>query len=145
MKPILVFDSGCGPCTRFKNAISFLDTREKMRYVGLDNADQEGLLQAVPANLRHRSFHLVSSDGQAWSGAAAFPELARLLPAGRLSGALLQRSVLASRAAGWLYLVFSRLHDVGACSYRGPGSTSTSISTSMNKTEGSRPSLHTGV
>jgi len=141
LKPTLVFDSRCSPCGRFKSAISFLDARRKMRYVSLEGAEMEGLLYSLPAGQRRRSFHLLSPDGRTRSGPAAFPELARLLPGGRLSAALLERSVPASRAAQWIYLVFSRLHGSGACSYRRPGSASMSISMSMRDAKGRSESV----
>jgi predicted DCC family thiol-disulfide oxidoreductase YuxK len=131
----LVFDSDCGPCTRFKNVISFLDTGGSVAYVGLSEADMMGKLDSVPVGLRHGSFHLISLNGEVKSGPAAFPDLARLLPGGSLLARHLERSVPASRLAEVLYGVLSRLHNGGACLRIGPGTESTSISTSMDAKE----------
>ena len=138
MRPTLVFDSDCGSCTSFKSAISFLDARRRIRYVGLDVADMEGLLDSIPPDLRRRSFHLICPGGNVKSGAAAFSDLARLLPAGRPSAALLERSPPVSRGAAWLYSVLSRLHDTGACRRPRQEPASTSMSTSLLKTWRSR-------
>lgn len=116
MKFTLVFDSDCGRCTRFKNVVSILDTRGRMRYVGLSEADASGLLDAVPVDLRRRSFHLISPSGEVKSGPSAFPDLARLLPSGGLSARLLEQSVPVSWVCARIYLVLSWLHDARACS-----------------------------
>jgi len=115
LKFTLVFDSDCGPCTHFKNVVSFLDTSGRIRYMGLSEADSSGLLDAVPVDLRCRSFHLISPSGEVKSGPSAFPDLARLLPGGGLPAKLLEQSVPASWVGARIYLVLSRLHDAGAC------------------------------
>ena len=111
----LVFDSGCGPCTRFRNAVKFLDTRRRMEYLGLDEADREGILDAVDPGRRHRSFHLVSPGGRVWSGSDALPQLAALLPGGFLPSRALAACPPVHRSAAFVYGVFSSLHDSASC------------------------------
>lgn len=113
----LVYDSDCGPCRRFKDAVAFLDGRRRMEYVGLHAAERRGLLERVGPPLRRRSFHLIGPDGKALSGAEALPKLIALLPGGRPVALALKRCPPASRSATLAYSVFSRLHDSGACSY----------------------------
>ena len=113
----LVYDSGCGSCTRFRNAVGFHDAGCNIRFHGLEEADRSGVLENVPPGMRHRSFHLVSPSGTVWSGDAALPHLMAALPGGRpFSVAVLTVPPL-SWATVFLYHVLSRLHDSGACSY----------------------------
>ncbi len=116
---VLAYDSDCGPCTRFRRAVGFLDTRHRIGFVPLDRADREGLLERVPAEMRHRSFHLVLPDQEALSGARALPELIRLLPAGTFLSRLIVGAPLGYQSMAFVYSVFARLHDTGSCSYPG--------------------------
>ena len=115
----LVYDTGCGPCTTFKDAVALLDAGRRMRYVGLRDADRLGFLDPVDPARRHRSFHLVSPEGEVWSGADALPRLLALLPGGRPVSWAISNSPPLSSATRFVYAVFSRLHDSGACGYPG--------------------------
>ena len=117
----LAYDSDCGPCTRFRNAVAFLDAHRRMEYIGLDAADREGKLDPVDPERRRASFLLVTPDGRVWSGARALPRLAALLPGGALLSAALDCPPVFS-AAAFAYSAFSRLHGAGACSYSPVGS-----------------------
>jgi predicted DCC family thiol-disulfide oxidoreductase YuxK len=118
---ILIYDSDCGPCTRFKRAVAFLDTRNRISFIGLDAADSSGLLAPIPQARRHRSFHLISPSGRVWSGAEALSPLTSLLPGGAGLSFVMGRNPLAFNCASFVYGVFSRLHDVGSCSYASRG------------------------
>lgn len=123
MKPTLVFDSGCGPCTRFRNVVGFLDAKHRMEYVGLSEADRTGMLDSVNPARRHRSFHLISPTGEVWSGPHAFPRLTSLLPGGAVLSMALAMCPPVFSSAAFAYGVLSRLHDSGSCSYT-PGGVS---------------------
>lgn len=114
---VLVYDSDCGSCTRFRRIVGFLDTRGRLDFLPLTDADREGVLDSIPRGRRHRSFHLVSPAGRVSSGAAAVPELIRLLPAGRVISKLLKSAPLGFWSVAFVYSVFSRLHDSGSCNY----------------------------
>ena len=116
MKYTLVYDDGCGPCTRFRNAVEFLDPRRRIEYAGLDEEDGSGRLDSVPVSRRHGSFHLISPEGGVTSGAGALGPLVALIPCGMvLSEAM--RVPPVSTVAAFVYSVFTRLHDAGSCSY----------------------------
>jgi predicted DCC family thiol-disulfide oxidoreductase YuxK len=119
-KYVLAYDADCGPCTRFKRAADFLDTYDKMDFMSLTEAENNGVLNAVTISARHRSFHLISPDGTALSGARAIPTLVSLLPSGNLTSELMIRAPGGLQTVGFVYSVFSRLHDTGSCRYR-PG------------------------
>ena len=123
MRHVLAYDSGCGPCTRFRNVVEFLDAKHRMRYVGLAEADRGGVLDAVDPGRRHRSFHLISPAGKVWSGPSAFPELASLLPGGLLLSRALATCPPLFSFAALVYGAFSRLHDSGSCGYAPGGAT----------------------
>ncbi len=118
-KHLLVYDAGCGPCTKFRRSIEFLDSYGRLDYASLIEADSEGLLRDVPGRLRYRSFHLLSPEGKALSGAEAIPKLAALLPAGRLLSKLMTSAPGALWAIAFVYAVLSRLHDAGSCRHEG--------------------------
>ena len=124
MKYLLVYDDGCGPCTRFRNAVGFLDVRRRLDYVGLDEAGRSGVLDSVPVPSRHRSFHLVSPGGRVWSGASALPPLAGLVPGGGAVSEVMKVPPVFA-AASFVYSVLSRLHDSGYCGRPGRRETAT--------------------
>ncbi len=116
----LVYDSGCGPCTRFKNAVKFLDAYHRLEGQSLLDADRDGLLDEVPVSRRHRSFHLVFPGGEVLSGADALPELIRLLPSGGMVAGLVYATPVGRWSMAFVYSTFVRLHDSGSCEYRPP-------------------------
>jgi predicted DCC family thiol-disulfide oxidoreductase YuxK len=119
---LLVYDADCGPCTRFKRSVESLDTFHRFDFMPLVQADDEGLLDWVPAELRHKSFHLISPAGEPQSGAEAIPTLVSLLPSGTLFSRLIVSAPGGLGATGFVYAIFSRLHDTGSCGYKaGPG------------------------
>ena len=118
MRHTLVYDADCGPCTKFRRIIGFLDIRRTLLFASLVDADSSGKLNTVPAARRHRSFHLVSPQGKVESGANALPGLIALLPAGRLASEAIEASPFMFRRVAFVYSVFSRLHDSGSCSYK---------------------------
>jgi predicted DCC family thiol-disulfide oxidoreductase YuxK len=111
----LVYDPECGPCARFRDVVGFLDPGHRMRYLGVAEAEGRDLLSGVPEPMRRRSFHLVSDSGAALSGAGAIATLASLLPGGVVASAAVGSNPLLSRAVGFAYATFSRLHDAGSC------------------------------
>jgi predicted DCC family thiol-disulfide oxidoreductase YuxK len=123
---ILVYDANCGPCTRFKQVVQFLDAHRSLRFESLTQADDEYLLDGVPGHERHGSFHLVSPRGEVLSGAQAIPTLIAQLPLGRQVSILMTGVPGGVRALSFAYRVFSRLHGAGSCRYnlaRGPSET----------------------
>lgn len=112
----LVFDSDCGPCTRFRDVVAFLDPGHRIGYVGLSDAEAAGALSGIPKHLRRRSFHFLSAGGAAFSGSAALAPLAAQLPGGPLTSSAIGSNPVLSRVASFAYETLSRLHDAGSCS-----------------------------
>lgn len=117
---VLAYDADCGPCTRFRRVVGFLDAGRRISFISLTQADRDGVLDQVPAVMRHRSFHLAIPGGRVLSGAEAIPPLVRVLPAGRVVSRAMATAPGVPRTVRFVYGVFSRLHDSGACTYR-PG------------------------
>ena len=115
MRYTLAYDQDCGPCATFRRAVGFLDAGRRMRYVGLAEAERAGALAAIPAAKRRKSFHMISDDGRAASGADALPALASQLPGGTLAARAMLSSGLVRGFAGFVYGALARLHDSGAC------------------------------
>lgn len=117
---LLAYDADCGPCTRFKRYVEFLDSYGKLDFTPLIEADEKGFLDRVPTALRHRAFHLISPSGEVLSGAKALPTLVNLLPTGTLLSKVMTMVPGGFRATAFVYGVAARLHDTGSCRYH-PG------------------------
>jgi predicted DCC family thiol-disulfide oxidoreductase YuxK len=112
---VLAYDAGCGPCSKFRAVVGFLDARRIVDFVDIEDAERSGLLDGVPQAHRYASFHVVSQDdtvagtkGVASGSAAILPLVRALSPhasmvVGRVSslGAALQFG----------YTTLSRLHN----------------------------------
>jgi predicted DCC family thiol-disulfide oxidoreductase YuxK len=115
-KYILPDDANCGPCTKFKRIVEILDKYEKIDFISLTKADQEGLLDKFPAHQRYKSFHLIFPKGDAKSGSEALLELIAILPGGKIISPIINYFPGGKEAVGFIYKRFSRLHDRGSCS-----------------------------
>lgn len=117
---LLAYDAGCGPCSRFKDAVGLLDTRGRIGFVSIAEADAAGMLEGIEARERYRAFHLVGPDGGASSGADALVPLARIvLPWGTLVGRAAEAVPGMRRAIRFGYVALARMHDSGACGEAG--------------------------
>lgn len=114
----MAYDADCGPCAKFKQVVAILDIRRKVDFVPLDIADASGLLDAVPRNLRYRSFHIVLPDRKVLSGANALPELISLFPAGPVFSMMMTGAPGGKGTMTFVYLVFARLHNLQSCKYK---------------------------
>ena len=83
-KYILAYDADCGPCTKFRRIVDILDKYERIDFISLTKADQEGLLDEIPVHKRYLSFHLICPKGDAKSGSEALLELIAILPGGKI-------------------------------------------------------------
>ncbi len=114
-KYILAYDANCGPCTRFKRIVDILDKYEKIDFISLTKADQEGLLNKIPVHQRYKSFHLIFPKGEAKSGSEALLELIAILPGGNMISSMINYFPRGKKAVRFIYVRFSRLHDRGSC------------------------------
>jgi predicted DCC family thiol-disulfide oxidoreductase YuxK len=111
----LAYDADCCPCTKFKRVIEFFDTRGAIDFVSLVEANELGLLDAIPERLRFRSFHLIAPTGRFESGANALRGLIRLLPSGWVTSEFIFSTPSGRRLVTFAYSSLSRLHDRGSC------------------------------
>ncbi len=114
---VLIYDSDCGICVKFRRLVDFLDPREKLEFSSLLDADAGGLLSSIPIALRHKSFHFRLRDGKILSGAEAVPELMRQLPGGVLLSKFAKRTTIGMKSVRFLYGNISRLHRSDSCDY----------------------------
>jgi predicted DCC family thiol-disulfide oxidoreductase YuxK len=114
-KYILAYDADCGPCTRFAHVVNSLDKHEKIDFISLTIADQQGLLDGISAPLRYRSFHLISPNGEAKSGSEALLELISILPGGKIIYPIINYFPGGKLIVRFIYNRFSRLHDRVSC------------------------------
>jgi len=115
-KYILAYDADCGPCTRFRRIVEILDKYERIDFISLTKADEEGLLDNIPAPQRYKSFHLIFPKGDAKSGSEALLELIAILPGGKIISPIINCFPGGKKAVQFIYKRFSILHDRGSCS-----------------------------
>ncbi|MGC1933267.1 MAG: DCC1-like thiol-disulfide oxidoreductase family protein [Candidatus Nitrosopolaris sp.] len=114
-KYILAYDANCGPCTRFKRVVDILDKYEKIDFISLTKADQEGLLDKIPVHQRYKSFHLLFPKGETKSGSEALLELIVILAGGKIISPIINYFPGGKKVVRFIYRRFSRLHDKGSC------------------------------
>ncbi len=118
LKYLLAYDADCGPCTRFKRVVDFLDSRNRISFISLIEAEELGLLNKIPKSLRHASFHLIFPAGEVLSGSQAISRVIESFPSGELISRVLESAPGGPRSIAYLYSVFARLHDAGSCRYQ---------------------------
>ena len=114
-KYLLLYDSDCGPCTRFKRASDFLDAHRKIDFMPIDEAEELGLLDELQESRRHGSFHLVLPSREIESGTEALPTLIGLFPLGRLFSRAINSTPGGVRVLKFVYSTAARLHEAGSC------------------------------
>jgi predicted DCC family thiol-disulfide oxidoreductase YuxK len=116
---LLAYDADCGPCTRFKHLVDFLDAYHKMAFLSLTEANERGLLNRIPESLRFESFHLISTNGDIQSGSDALLDLIGLFPLGRPISKIIIFFPGGKQMIKFLYDTFSRLHNASPCQLNG--------------------------
>lgn len=114
-KYILAYDADCGSCTRFARVVNSLDKYGKIDFMSLIIADQEGLLDRIPATLRFRSFHLIAPNGETKSGSDGLLELIAILPGGKVISQIINYVPAGKLIVRFIYSRFSKLHDNDSC------------------------------
>ena len=114
-KYILAYDADCGSCTRFAHLVNSLDKYEKIDFMSLTIADQEGLLDRIPVTLRFRSFHLIAPNGDTKSGSEGLLELIAILPGGKVISQIINHVPAGKLIVRFIYNRFSKLHGRSSC------------------------------
>jgi len=112
---VLAYDADCGPCSRFRSLVEFLDARGVIRYTTLGAADHLGSLNDIPPEARYGSFQLILADGHVVGGGDAIPSLVELLPFGKKTAKLLTTLPGGTWLVKIVYSSLSRLHETGYC------------------------------
>jgi predicted DCC family thiol-disulfide oxidoreductase YuxK len=105
-KYILVYDPDCGPYTRFRRIVDILDKYERIDFISLTKADQEGLLDKIPVHQRYKSFHLIFPKNETKSGSEALLELIAILPGGKIISPIINNSRRKKDCAIYLQQIF---------------------------------------
>ena len=82
LKPVVLYDSDCGFCTRSIEWLRRWDRRRAFDYVAFNARAGTPELERIPDADLQRASHLVLPDGRALGGGNAVPELLRHLPGG---------------------------------------------------------------
>ena len=113
---VVAYDASCGPCTRFRQLVDALDTRDKIDFMSLVKADEKGLLDSVRDDLRYKSFHLIFlPSGYVKSGSDGLLALIAILPGGKIASPTIKYFPAGRNIVRFLYATLSKLHDRGSC------------------------------
>lgn len=114
-KFILLYDSDCGICSRFKRMVELLDWNRKIDYLSLTDPKSNGILTRVPEELKLSSSHLMLPNGSVLTGSAYLSELLGILPSTKYTLGVLARFPAISRFFIFLFDIMSRLHNTSFC------------------------------
>ena len=109
---VVLYDSDCNICGRFRRVIEFLDPQRMLAFVPLSRSSSVGV--NLPEPILWRSFHFLNLKGEITSGPEAIPQLIAELPIGVVLSVILRISP-GQMLVRFLYGTLSRLHEVGAC------------------------------
>jgi predicted DCC family thiol-disulfide oxidoreductase YuxK len=85
----VLYDADCGFCRWCLGLLLRADVQRRLRPVALATPEADRLLAGLTREAQFASWHLVAPDGERESAGAALATVAKLLPGGRLPGALL--------------------------------------------------------
>jgi len=103
----LIYDGDCAFCRRCVALLAQWDRHGRVRAVPFQEEKALVGLPSIPLRALHQAMHLVAPDGAVLPGAAAVPEILRLLPGGTpLSWAFAAPGV--PRVAAAIYRVVAR-------------------------------------
>jgi predicted DCC family thiol-disulfide oxidoreductase YuxK len=80
-RAVILFDNDCGFCRWSLSKLLAWDRHGRLRPVALQSEEADDLLMGMDRERKMASWHLVARNGHIYSGGAAVPQLARLLPA----------------------------------------------------------------
>jgi predicted DCC family thiol-disulfide oxidoreductase YuxK len=81
-RAVILYDTDCGFCRWSTERILAWDRNGRLRPVALQDPEADELLRGMPEERKMATWHLVTADGEVYSGGDAVPELLRLLPGG---------------------------------------------------------------
>jgi predicted DCC family thiol-disulfide oxidoreductase YuxK len=87
-RAVILFDNDCGFCRWSLSKLLAWDRHGRLRPVALQSEEADDLLMGMDRERKMASWHLVARNGHIYSGGAAVPQLARLLPVGAPIAAL---------------------------------------------------------
>jgi predicted DCC family thiol-disulfide oxidoreductase YuxK len=87
-RTVVLYDQDCGFCKWTLDKILAWDRPKRLRPVAIQSEEGSRLLAGMDPDMRLNSWHLVTPDGELFSGGAAAEPLARTLPWGRPLAAL---------------------------------------------------------
>jgi predicted DCC family thiol-disulfide oxidoreductase YuxK len=80
-RAVILFDNDCGFCRWSLSKLLAWHRHGRLRPVALQSEQADDLLMGMDRERKMASWHLVARNGHIYSGGAAVPQLARLLPA----------------------------------------------------------------
>ena len=109
-RPVFLYDSDCGICSRLKAAASFLDPLDRVQFLPILEASRAGLLDQFHPSRRFDSARMINSAGRFSEAGDAIVDLLSFLPGGMLPAEIIRRAPPGLPMARGLYRAVSRQH-----------------------------------
>jgi predicted DCC family thiol-disulfide oxidoreductase YuxK len=124
----LLYDSHCGPCTRFMKVVKLLDFQRKLTPVSIHGKQAEKLVSGKISEYRLKnSFHIVevtNSGSEVFSAGDGIVRLTRYAPAGKIAFALVSKVKPFRQFLRWAYYEATRIRSASKTCSMGDKTTS---------------------
>ena len=120
----LLYDSRCGPCTRFMKIVKLFDLHSNLTPLSIHGDEAIKLVRGRLSSSRLKSsFHIVeisSAGSEVYSAGDGLVRLTRYAPAGKLLFAIVSRLKFIRQFLRWSYFQATRIRSSSkSCSVRG--------------------------
>ena len=77
---VIIYDSECGLCTRFKKAVELIDFKNNIRFLSLHDSEVYLKYPELTPDECHEEVHLIKDSGAILKGSEAIDFLTTILP-----------------------------------------------------------------
>ncbi len=117
----LLYDSRCGPCTRFMKIVKVLDLNHKLIPVSIYETETEGLVQGLLSSTRLKSsFHVLEvsqNKAEVYSAGDGLIRLTRYAPGGSVTYPVVSHAKFLRQFLRWAYFQATKIRKASkSCS-----------------------------
>lgn len=100
--PLIIYDSECTLCTRFKQGLQRLDLNKNLSFISIHSPEIRNFNIYIDINEIHETIHLIDEDKNILKGPEVIPYLAKSLPAVNKLAWLLETNI-GKKASDFFY------------------------------------------
>jgi predicted DCC family thiol-disulfide oxidoreductase YuxK len=101
-KPIIIFDSECTLCTRFKDGLERIDINNELSFISIHSPEVNDLDVSLSAQEIQATIHLITEDNKVLKGSDVITHLSKILPGIKKLSWLLETNV-GKKASNFFY------------------------------------------